>query len=181
MPGYTRSIYNFNATRSQNGYKFNRVFRSFGPSTNGWKYCRPILDVDGTFLSKKYKGYLLITNGVDTNKGMYPLAFAILEESITSWQWFFSCISRFIPTVNSRQNLCIIYDWMAGILNVVEFEFPYVAHRFCLWHIHDNFHKKFNCVELYRRMWLAGSTSRRFNLIITCTRSNIVILMPTTS
>jgi len=35
---------------------FKRVFWSFGPCINGFAYCKPIVQVDGTWLYGKYIG-----------------------------------------------------------------------------------------------------------------------------
>jgi MuDR family transposase len=35
--------------------KFERVFWAFGPSIEGWKYCRPVVSIDGTHLYGKYE------------------------------------------------------------------------------------------------------------------------------
>ena len=39
---------------------FCRVFWSFNQTIEAFKYCKPILQVDGTHLYRKYKGTLLI-------------------------------------------------------------------------------------------------------------------------
>ena len=39
---------------------FKCVFWSFGPCINGFAYCKPIVQVDGTWLYGKYTGTLLI-------------------------------------------------------------------------------------------------------------------------
>ncbi|CAN6224377.1 unnamed protein product [Urochloa humidicola] len=41
---------------------FRRAFLSLGPCIESFKYCRPMLCVDGTFLTGKYKGQILTAN-----------------------------------------------------------------------------------------------------------------------
>ncbi|KAL0904905.1 hypothetical protein M5K25_027068 [Dendrobium thyrsiflorum] len=76
--------------QTSENHRFERMFFSFGPSINGWNYCRPVLCLDGTFLLGKYRGTLLTAVGIDANNGLYPLAFAIVEsECVDSWAcWF---------------------------------------------------------------------------------------------
>ena len=63
-----------------------RVFWAFGACIEGFKSCKPLMQIDGTFLYGKYKGKLLIVISVDPNGHIFPLAFAIVEEeSIDSW------------------------------------------------------------------------------------------------
>ncbi|CAL1356731.1 unnamed protein product [Linum trigynum] len=50
---------------------------------------QPPEPVDGTFLTGKYKGTLLIASGADANRQVFPLAFAIVEgENADSYGWF---------------------------------------------------------------------------------------------
>ena len=48
---------------------FQRLFVAFRPSINGFRYCRPVLFLDGTFLKGKYKGHLLAANEKSANNG----------------------------------------------------------------------------------------------------------------
>ena len=66
--------------------RFMRVFWTFRPSVEGFKHCRPIIKINGTFLYGKYMGKLLIATIIDANGHIFPLAFAIVEEeSQDSW------------------------------------------------------------------------------------------------
>ena len=68
---------------------FRRAFLSLGPCIESFKHCRPVLCVDGTFLTGKYKGQILTTIGVDANQQILPLAFTFVEgENKESWMWF---------------------------------------------------------------------------------------------
>ena len=46
---------------------FQQVFWTFQPSIEGFKHCRPVLNIDGTYLYRKYKGTLMIVVGCDGN------------------------------------------------------------------------------------------------------------------
>ncbi|XP_052736606.1 uncharacterized protein LOC108328482 [Vigna angularis] len=75
----TGSPANIDGDTDDNCYIMERVFWSFGPCIEGFKYCKPILQVDGTFLTGKYHGTLLTAIGQDGNRNIFPLAFAIVE------------------------------------------------------------------------------------------------------
>ena len=69
---------------------FKFCFMAFGASIEGWKYCRPIISVDGTFLKCKFGGILLTASSQDGNNQIFPLAFAIVDsENDVSWTWLF--------------------------------------------------------------------------------------------
>ncbi|KAH1222588.1 hypothetical protein GmHk_12G035705 [Glycine max] len=57
----------------------NRVFWTFKPCIEGFQYCKSIVQVDGTFLTRKYRGTLLTVIGQDGSMNNFPLAFAIFE------------------------------------------------------------------------------------------------------
>jgi hypothetical protein len=42
-------------------------------------YC-DMLSIDDTFLTEKYEGTMLITIGIDADRQLVPLAFAIVEK-----------------------------------------------------------------------------------------------------
>jgi hypothetical protein len=50
---------------------------------------RSIFSIDGTFLTGKYQGTLLIAIRIDVEKSIVPLAFSLVEkENKGSWAWF---------------------------------------------------------------------------------------------
>ncbi|KAI0498927.1 hypothetical protein KFK09_019825 [Dendrobium nobile] len=136
MPG---TVYRIQSTQTN---RFQRLFWAFGPSITGWKYCRPVLSLDGTFLLGKYRGTLLTAIGMDANNGLYPLAFAVVEsECNESWIWFLRQVNELLPVVTNRPNLCIISDMHTGLVRGCREIFPNVAHRHCLRHLRENFKK----------------------------------------
>ena len=48
-------------------------------STQGWKCCKPIMVVDGTFLEATNRGTLITTYTTDANENIFALAFAIVD------------------------------------------------------------------------------------------------------
>jgi hypothetical protein len=48
----------------------------------GFVHCRPIISVDVTFLTGKYKGTLMAAIGMTTKNQLLPLAFALMEGDV---------------------------------------------------------------------------------------------------
>ncbi|XP_021595104.1 uncharacterized protein LOC110601981 [Manihot esculenta] len=97
---------------------FDRMFWAYRQSIEGFKHCRPIIFVDGTFLYGKYSGCILCATGLDGNNQIFPLAFAIVEkEDSDNWGWFMSCLRVY---VTEREDLCVISDRHIGIEKSME-------------------------------------------------------------
>ncbi|PNX92383.1 hypothetical protein L195_g015518 [Trifolium pratense] len=56
-----------------------RLFWAFKPCIQGFAHCKPIVQVDRTWLYGKYKGTLLLAVAQDGNAHIFPVAFAIVE------------------------------------------------------------------------------------------------------
>ena len=94
--------------RNKSGKRLlQRVCFALGTCINAFIHCIPIICVDGTFLTGKYKGQILTAIGVDGNNQVLPLAFVFVEsESTDSWYWFLERIK--IAIVMGRPNVCVI-------------------------------------------------------------------------
>ncbi|CAL0317899.1 unnamed protein product [Lupinus luteus] len=134
-------------------YILDRVFWSFKPFIDGFGFCKPILQVDGTFLTRKYNGTLLIASSQDGNRRIFPIAFAIVEgETKEAWEWFFFNIRSF---VTQQANICIISDMGTGLLGALRTELPQWcnAHSvFCIRHVASNFNKELCDTELKEKV-----------------------------
>ncbi|CAL2227495.1 unnamed protein product [Prunus armeniaca] len=53
----------------EDGSRFQRIFICFKASIEGFRWCRPMLFIDGTFVTNKYKGTLLGATAKNGNKG----------------------------------------------------------------------------------------------------------------
>ena len=69
-----------------------RVFWCFPQSMEAFKHCRPLVLVEGTFLTWKYRGVLMIAVGVDPDNQLVPLAFTLAEGDNDSWCWFMKLV-----------------------------------------------------------------------------------------
>ncbi|XP_019459908.1 PREDICTED: uncharacterized protein LOC109359666 [Lupinus angustifolius] len=102
----------------------DRVFWAFKPCIDGFAYCKPIIQVDGTFLTGKYIGTLLIASSQDGNKRTH---------------------------VTPQPNLCIISDRGGGLLTALRSEFTGWSSEqsiYCIRHIASNFNKEFQDSDL---------------------------------
>ena len=129
---------------------FHRAFWAFEQCTRSFEHCRPVVAVDGTFLTGQYRGTLLMAIANDASNRLVPLAFALVEvENNDNWEWFFKILrTRVIPV--SRE-VCVISDRHQGILNAVEIDIPghaRVHHRWCMRHFCANFYRACKSKEL---------------------------------
>jgi hypothetical protein len=62
----------------------HRLFFSFGVCIEAFRHCRPVICVDGTFLTGKYKGQILTAIGQDGQNQVVPLASYATSTSSTS-------------------------------------------------------------------------------------------------
>jgi hypothetical protein len=60
---------------------FERCFVAFGACLHGFQSCRPLLNLDGTFLTDKYKGILLSAIAKDGNQGIVLCIFSLCFNS----------------------------------------------------------------------------------------------------
>ncbi|GKA46349.1 hypothetical protein Tco_0739232 [Tanacetum coccineum] len=106
------------------------------------------------------RSQILMTVGVDANKRIYPLAFAIVEaESKASWCWFLNLLGEDL-----------------GLIQAIASVFPSAEHRYHVKHIHENMKSQFkggrakcdlllnNIYEVFNRQLVDG----RDQPIITC-------------
>ncbi|XP_012568750.1 uncharacterized protein [Cicer arietinum] len=68
---------------------FHRLFWAYVPCISAFKFCKPIVQVDGTWLYSKYKGTLLVAVAQDGNDNIIPIAYALVEsETKEAWSFF---------------------------------------------------------------------------------------------
>ena len=71
--------------------RFNYLFLTLPASMAAYKYCRPVVCVDGAHLKGKYKGMMFVPVCMNANNSIFPLAWGIGDiENDASWLWFFS-------------------------------------------------------------------------------------------
>ncbi|XP_016185374.1 uncharacterized protein LOC107627005 [Arachis ipaensis] len=86
----------------------HRIFWSYYPCIRAFRYCKPVVQVDGTHLYGKYKGCLLVAVSHDGNNNIIPIAFAIVEgETSDAWHFFLSNLRQHVVT---RDGVGLISD-----------------------------------------------------------------------
>nr|KAJ0210025.1 hypothetical protein LSAT_V11C400212890 [Lactuca sativa] len=68
--------------------QFRRIYVCLGPLKKGFKAClRDLVGLDGAFMKGPFPDQVLTAAGLDSNNGIYPLAYAIAEsENTTNWK-----------------------------------------------------------------------------------------------
>ncbi|KAI5448200.1 hypothetical protein KIW84_015573 [Lathyrus oleraceus] len=92
---------------------FHRLFWAFDLCIKGFASCKPIIQIDGTWLCGKYKGTLLMVVAQDGNNNVFPISFALIEgETAGGWGFFLRHLRMHVA---SQANLCLISDRHAAI------------------------------------------------------------------
>ncbi|GJS79515.1 crooked neck-like protein 1 [Tanacetum coccineum] len=104
-----------------------------------------------------FPGQVLVAVGLDSNNGIYPLAYALVEaETKSSWYWFLQCLGDDID-LHPNSNFTFISDRQKGIIPEIKTIYPSAEHRYCLRHIHENM-KQGWCGQAYKDLlWRAAS------------------------
>jgi transposase-like protein len=83
-----------------------RAFLALEPAIATFKHCRPVICIDGTFLTEKYKGTILTVVAADGNNQLLPLAIAFAEgENGDSWYWFLKRLKQMV--VGDVSDVCV--------------------------------------------------------------------------
>ncbi|XP_061341464.1 uncharacterized protein LOC133287801 [Gastrolobium bilobum] len=139
---------------------FVRCFWTFRQCCEAFKFCKPMIQIDGTHLYGKYKGKLLIATAQDGNNECVSLAFAVVEgETLEAWSYFLANPRQHVTQV---QNICLISDRHVSILSAVEnnplWQPPHAFHVFCLRHVASNFNQRFRNDKLKASLMNIGYT-----------------------
>jgi len=142
-------------------YIMECCFWAFGPCIEGFKYCKPIVQVDGTFLTGRYHATLLTTIAQDGNRNVFTLAFEIVKgETKETVIWFFQLLREH---VTPQPNLCLITNRGKGILlairsKEVDWELDNPPSIYCIHHLASNFNNMFKNAYLKKDFIELGTT-----------------------
>ncbi|XP_017624689.1 uncharacterized protein LOC108468311 [Gossypium arboreum] len=144
---------------------FQRRYICLQAYKDGYKAgCRRIVGLDRCFLKGYYGGYLLAAVRIDTNNGIYPLAYAAVEsENQASWLWFLELLTIDLEIMSSYQ-ISFMSDKQKGLVEAICMLFPNAEIRHCVRHLHANFKKAgFRTKELKYLFWKVAraSTTRK--------------------
>ncbi|XP_047324736.1 uncharacterized protein LOC124928243 [Impatiens glandulifera] len=96
---------------------FRYMFMSLGYSIRGFRYCRPVLCVDASFLKHKIEGQLLVAIALDANEQLFPVAFGVVDsENNNSWTYFMQQLRVAIGLV---PDLIFVFDRHSSIFNAL--------------------------------------------------------------
>nr|GEX75220.1 hypothetical protein [Tanacetum cinerariifolium] len=150
------------------------IYVCLGALKLGFRACRrDLLGLNGAFMDGSFPGQVLVAVGLDSNNGIYPLAYALVEtESKSSWCWFLQCLSDDID-LHPNLNFIFINDRQKGIIPTIKIVYPSAEHRYCLRHVHENI-KQGWCGQAYKDLlWRAPSTTNvrdfekaKYNLLL---------------
>ncbi|XP_069150211.1 uncharacterized protein [Solanum lycopersicum] len=116
--------------------EFMYLFIALRPFIRGFKYCRPVVVVDGAHLSGAYKGIFVSATTLDGAGCIFPLAYGVVDtENDCSWTWFFE---QFKHAFGDRKDMCVVPYRNESIMKSVRIVFPDVAHYVCIWHLWKN-------------------------------------------
>eukprot|EP00257_Ricinus_communis_P021733 XP_015581275.1 uncharacterized protein LOC107262099 [Ricinus communis] len=135
---------------------FKGLYVYFGALKDGFKYCRPLISIDGCWLKGIYGGQLLTAVAVDANDCIYPVAWAVVQkENKDNWKWFLDLLAADLG-LNNSHHWTFVSDRQKGLIRAIEEIFLNAEHRFCVRHVHNNLKKNFNTLGLKERFDLTG-------------------------
>lgn len=120
---------------------FHRLFVSFHASISGFQHgCRPLLFLDSTLLYSKYQSTLLASTAVDGNDGVFPVAFAIVdEENDDNWHWF---LLQLKSALSASSQITFIADFQKGLRESLSEIFGKDCHHgYCLRYLAEKLNK----------------------------------------
>jgi hypothetical protein len=85
----------------------------------GFAHCRPIISVDDTFFTGKYKCTLMVVIGITVKNQLLSLAFAVVEgENNESWSCFIGLVRK--KVLGPGKSICMISDRHRGCLTLLK-------------------------------------------------------------
>ncbi|XP_047953891.1 uncharacterized protein LOC125200221 [Salvia hispanica] len=116
--------------------KFNGIYIAYEACKPSFKqHCRRMIGLDGCHLKRQGKGILLTAIGLDPNDQIFPVAYGVVAiENTDTWRPY-QCV----------RSCC-----------------HNAEHRFCVWHMHNNFKKVFPSPTLKDKIWEAVRSANAY-------------------
>jgi hypothetical protein len=149
-----------------------------GAAIAAFKQCRPVICIDGTFLTRKYKGTILTAVAAHSNNHLFPLTIAFAEgENGDSWYWFLERLKQMV--VGDVSDVCVIHDRHKAILQAINdikedseecnkaAQWPVVRSKWCMRHMGANFHSQFKnkkLTQLFKRFCSTNQEKKFYDL-----------------
>ncbi|XP_026396232.1 uncharacterized protein LOC113290858 [Papaver somniferum] len=106
--------------------RFQGLFICFAACMEGYRFIRPMLYCDATFLNGRFKGTLMAATGVNGNQ--------VPGEDVEGWEWFMENLHH---CVDSRP-ITFITDFHEGLKQSIPKYFPNSYHSYCFHHLKNN-------------------------------------------
>ncbi|KAL4360255.1 hypothetical protein AHAS_Ahas08G0159100 [Arachis hypogaea] len=141
---------------------FHRIFWTFPPCVETFKYCKPLIFIDDIRLYGKYRDTLLMVIAQDGNANILPIEFAVVEgEMKEAWSFFLLYLQQH---VTPQSNILVISDRHKSInvvLNIEEnlWKPPHAFQAFCIRHIVANFMTHFKNKDLKKVLFDLSRTT----------------------
>ncbi|XP_026442095.1 uncharacterized protein LOC113341434 [Papaver somniferum] len=117
--------------------RFHRIFICFGACKHNYMYLRPMIYLDATFLTGRYRGALMDATCINGNNSFYPFAFALVSaENKKNWFWFMENLKQ---VIDGRQ-IVFLSDRGEGLLQGLPKVFPNSYHNYFFYLIKCNIH-----------------------------------------
>lgn len=119
--------------------RFQRLFISFNASIHGFESgCRPLLFLEASSMKSKCKEKLFTATALDGNDGLFPVAFAIVDnEDNDTWHWFLEMLRSALPTTSG--SLTFVSDREKGLKEVVLGVFKDAHIGYSIYHLLQRF------------------------------------------
>jgi hypothetical protein len=118
-----------------------------------------VILVDGTFLTGKYRGTLMMAVVIDPEQQLVPLAFALAEsENDDSWSWFMRLVR--INILGPTLQVCIISYQHHGLIKCASDHldgYQPLVHRCCIRHFAANMWRHQKNKEVIEKLKLLAS------------------------
>ncbi|XP_062114610.1 uncharacterized protein LOC133825718 [Humulus lupulus] len=121
--------------------RFKYLFYAMGSSKKGWHQSTPIIFVDRTFSKCTYGEIVLIASAQNANRGVFPLAFAVVNsKNDDSWNWFLTKVKE---AFGVRYGQCVISDRHESIKKATNAVYPNPMHGVISYHLLQNIKTSF--------------------------------------
>lgn len=131
---------------------FNRCFVAPSAARNAFRFCRPFVALDGTFLKTRFVQTLLLAATMDGANQLVLLAWGIVpSESQENWTWFLERFLEAFPHSNDDQTV-MISDRDRGLKNAIASVLPLAVSAFCCYHLRCNIATRFG-VRMVDPFW----------------------------
>ncbi|XP_026411173.1 uncharacterized protein LOC113306454 [Papaver somniferum] len=107
--------------------RFKWIFICFGVCKHSYRYLKPMIYLDATFLNGRFRGTLMDATCVNGNDGFYPYAFSIvLSENKDNWFWFLDNLQQVVDD----RSIVFLSDRHEGLQQGIPREFPGSYHSY---------------------------------------------------